>query len=297
MKFMEKQTLKNYLNSINYTNSEFDDFWELGNATSLSEDTKGQKLEFYRGPLLYALICHLKPKKILEFGTGGGYSTLCMAKALSDSKIDGKIYTIDRVGNKEKISRFYQLPNDKQPQKMLISNYEIWKKVAKSEVINKIIPIQGYSGMVMDKTEFDQIDFCYVDGNHSYEGTKHDFLSFLQVASNNFAVLFDDYIDRDFYGVKEFVDKEIDSKFNPILIDSDPDKKLEQFVKKDHDYGMVYFEHKLNNSVLKNYNKNEINLFLKQYRNNDYRIRARRYNLEKKIPFLKNIKFKFWKNN
>ena len=63
-KFMKKVALNNFLNSINFTNSEFDDFWTLGNATSLSEDTKGQKLEFYRGPLLYALICYLKPKKI-----------------------------------------------------------------------------------------------------------------------------------------------------------------------------------------------------------------------------------------
>jgi len=294
---MKKVTLNDFLKGINFTDNQFDDFWKLGNATSLSEDTKGQKLEFYRGPLLYALISYLKPKKILEYGTGGGYSTLCMAKALSDLKIDGKIYTIDRVGNKEKISRFYQLPEDKQPQKMTISNYEIWKKVSRSEVIDKIIPIQGYSGIVMDKTELNQIDFCYVDGNHSYEGTKHDFLSFLQVASNNFAVLFDDYIDRDFYGVKKFVDKEINPKYDSVLIDSDPEKELEQFVKEDLDYGMVYFKHKSNNSILDNYDKNEINLFLKQYRNNDYRVRARRYNIERKIPFLKNIKFKFWKKN
>ena len=294
---MDKIGVKQFLNSINFLNTQFDDFWTLGNATSLSEDTMGQKLEFYRGPLVYALICHLKPKRILEFGTGGGYSTLCMAKALSDLKIDGKIYTIDRVGNKEKISRYYQLPSDKKPQKNLISNYEIWKSVASSEWINKIIPIQGYSGIVMDKNQFENIDFCYVDGNHSYDGTKHDFLSFLKVASINFSVLFDDYIDRDFYGVKEFVDKEIDDKFDAILIDSDPKKDLEQFVKKDHDYGMVFFEYKLDTPILKNYNKNEIDLFLKQYRNNDYRVRSRRYNLEKKIPLLKNIKFKFWKKN
>ena len=294
---MKKVALNNFLNSINFTNSEFDDFWTLGNATSLSEDTEGQKLEFYRGPLLYALICYLKPKKILEFGTGGGYSTLCMAKALSDSKIDGKIYTIDRVGNKEKISRYFQLPSDKQPQKMVISNYEIWKKIASSEWINKIIPIEGYSGIAMNKNQFDNIDFCYIDGNHSYDGTKHDFLSFLQVASINFSILFDDYIDRDFYGVKEFVDKEINDKFDAILIDSDPKKDLEQFIKKEPDYGMVFFDHKSDNSILKNYDEKEIDLFLKQYRNNDYRIRSRRYNLEKKIPFLKNIKFKFWKKN
>jgi hypothetical protein len=294
---MKKQTLSDFLKSINFINSEFDDFWTLGNATSLSEDTEGQKLEFYRGPLLYALICYLKPKKILEFGTGGGYSTLCMAKALTDSKIDGKIYTVDRVGNTEKISRYYQLPSDKHPQKNDISNYEIWQSVASSEWIKKIIPLQGYSGVVMDKSNFQNIDFCYIDGNHSYDGTKHDFLSFLKVASNNFSVLFDDYIDRDFYGVKKFVDKEINPKYDSVLIDSDPEKELEQFVKEDLDYGMVYFKHKSNNSILDNYDKNEINLFLKQYRNNDYRVRARRYNIERKIPFLKNIKFKFWKKN
>ena len=292
---MKKLTLNNFLNSINFSNSQFDDFWTLGNATSLSEDNKGQKLEFCRGPLLYALICYLKPKKILEFGTGGGYSTLCMAKALTDSKIDGKIYTVDRVGNTEKISRYYQLPSDKHPQKNDISNYEIWQYVASSEWIKKIIPLQGYSGVVMDKSNFQNIDFCYIDGNHSYDGTKHDFLSFLKVASNNFSVLFDDYIEREFYGVKEFIDEEVEPNFNSFLIDTDPNKDFLQFVKKEHDYGMVYFKHESNFSALKNYNEIEVNSFLKQYRNNDSRIRSRRYNVERKIPFIKNIRFKFWK--
>ena len=136
-----------------------------------------------------------------------------MAKALTDFKIDGKIYTIDRVGNDEKISRFYQLPNDKEPQKNKISNKEIWKSIASREWIDKIITIQGYSGIVMGTKNFSNIDFCYVDGVHTYEGTKHDFLSFLKIASNSFSVLFDDYIARDFYGVKEFIDKEVEPHF------------------------------------------------------------------------------------
>jgi len=292
---MKKLTFNDFLDSINFSNKQFDDFWTLGNATSLSEDTEGQKFEFNRGPLLYALICHLKPKQILEFGTGGGYSTLCMAKALVDSKIDGKIYTIDRVGNKEKISRYFQLPSNKQPQTKIISNYEIWKLVASSECINKIIPIQGYSGIVMDKNQFKNIDFCYVDGNHSYDGTKHDFISFLKIASKNFSILFDDYIEREFYGVKEFIDKEVEPNFNSILINTDPNKDFQQFIKKEHDYGMVYFKHESTNSALKNYNQTDVDLFLKQYRKNDYRVRSRRYNIERKIPFIKNIRFKFWK--
>ena len=81
---MDKIGLKQFLNSINFSELSLEDYWTLGNATSRSEGAGDQLLEFYRGPLLYALICHLKPRRILEFGTGGGYSTLCMAKALSD---------------------------------------------------------------------------------------------------------------------------------------------------------------------------------------------------------------------
>ena len=293
---MKTIQLKDFLNSIGFSNISFEDFWTLGNATSLSEDTGGQQLEFHRGPLLYSLVSFLKPKRILEFGTGGGYSTLCMAKALTDFKIDGKIYTIDRVDNDEKISRFYQLPNDKEPRKNKISNKEIWKSIAPSEWIDKIITIQGYSGIVMDTKNFKNIDFCYIDGVHTYEGTKHDFLSFLKVASNTFSVLFDDYIDRDFYGVKEFIDKEVEPYFQPSLINADPNGNFKKFLKTEHDYGMVYFNHNSEIPAIKNYNAHDVNVFLKKYRNNDYRIRALRYNLEKKIPFLKNIKFKFWKN-
>jgi hypothetical protein len=291
MMSMEKKSFSDFLKFLGYDDLSLDDFWILGNSTNNAD----KQLEFHRGPLLYALICYLKPKKILEFGTGGGYSTLCMAKALTDSKIDGKIYTVDRVGNTEKISRYYQLPSDKHPQKNNISNYEIWKSIAPLEWIEKIIPLQGYSGIVMDKNKFENIDFCYIDGNHSYDGTKHDFLSFLQIASNNFSVLFDDYIEREFYGVKEFIDKEVEPNFHSFLIDTDPNKDFHQFIKKEHDYGMVYFKHESNFSALKNYNEIDVNSFLKQYRNNDSRIRSRRYNVEKKIPFIKNIRFKFWK--
>ena len=117
MNSINNTNLEDFLSSINSQKLNLDDFWTLGDATSLSEETHGQRLEFHRGPLLYSLISHLKPKKILEFGTGGGYSTLCMAKALDDHDIDSHIYTIDRVGNDEKIDRFFKLSNNNLPQK------------------------------------------------------------------------------------------------------------------------------------------------------------------------------------
>ncbi len=294
---MEIISLDDFFRFIESPNLKLDEFWTLGDATSLwkSENNEFLKLNFHRGPLLYALVGYLKPNSILEFGTGGGYSTLCMAKALHDFKIDGKIFTIDRDGNKEKILRCYQLPNDEYPKENKISNFEIWNSIAPQEWIKKIIPLKGYSGIVMENQNFNNIDFCYIDGVHTYEGTKHDFLSFLKVASTSFSVLFDDYISRDFYGVKEFIDKEVDPHFNLQLIKTDIEKNCQKFSKFSHEYGMIYSKYHSDIPAMKNYDQKTVDMFLKKYRNNDNAVRTVRYNLEKKIPFLKNIRFKFWK--
>ena len=46
-------------------------------------------------PILYDFIATLKPKKIIEFGPGSGYTTICLAKSLEENKIDGHIYSYD----------------------------------------------------------------------------------------------------------------------------------------------------------------------------------------------------------
>ena len=46
-------------------------------------------------PILYDFIVTLKPKKIIEFGPGRGYTTITMAKALIENNIDGHIYSYD----------------------------------------------------------------------------------------------------------------------------------------------------------------------------------------------------------
>jgi len=46
-------------------------------------------------PILYDFVVTLKPKKIIEFGPGSGYTTIAMAKALDDENIDGHIYSYD----------------------------------------------------------------------------------------------------------------------------------------------------------------------------------------------------------
>tara|TARA_Y100000114_G_C11735648_1_gene316004 strand:+ start:129 stop:695 length:567 start_codon:yes stop_codon:yes gene_type:complete len=46
-------------------------------------------------PILYDFVATVKPKKIIEFGPGSGYTTICMAKALQENNIDGHINSYD----------------------------------------------------------------------------------------------------------------------------------------------------------------------------------------------------------
>ena len=46
-------------------------------------------------PILYDFVVTLKPKRIIEFGPGSGYTTICMAKALKENNIDGHIKSYD----------------------------------------------------------------------------------------------------------------------------------------------------------------------------------------------------------
>jgi hypothetical protein len=57
---------------------------------------------------------------------------------------------------------------------------------------------------------------------------------------------------------------------------------------------MIFLDHKSNSPAISMFDKKIINEFLKKYRLID-EYRSKRYNLEKKLPFVKNIKFKFWK--
>ena len=46
-------------------------------------------------PILYDFVVTLKPKKVIEFGPGSGYTTIAMAKALQENNIDGHINSYD----------------------------------------------------------------------------------------------------------------------------------------------------------------------------------------------------------
>lgn len=264
------------------------EFVELGNATALyHENEKFWQLNFERGMLLYALVSKYKPLNILEFGTGGGYSTLIMAKALHDNKIDGKVFTIDSMSIHKKHIRPVCIGSES-PRLEMTTVYDIWKKMAPSNWTEKIILLNGYAREIFDKYKFPKIDFAYIDGAHFYQGVKHDFYSLLTVSSKNFGVLFDDYGAREHYGVKRLLD-ELDAEFDITLIDTDLNRDLIKLnAINNEEYGMCWLNFYNSKQTIDISFFNEIPKFIKKYRKIEKRIKLRVF-INDYFPFLKKI--------
>lgn len=125
---------------------------------------------YERGILIYYLIRQFNLSSMLEIGFGRGYSTFCAARAFHDAGIQGKIVTVDPALNKEFINNLGQVfPKD-------------W--------FSYINFVNGKSQDVLPKLD-EKFDLFYIDGDHSYAGTKLDWELTRDKCKS--VVLFDDY--------------------------------------------------------------------------------------------------------
>jgi predicted O-methyltransferase YrrM len=125
---------------------------------------------YERGILLYSLVSTFEIESYLEIGFGRGYSAFCVAKAMCDKGIDGKIVTIDPGLDKDFLSNL--------------------SKVFPGEWFDKIQFVKGTSqeGMRDIKEKFDMV---YIDGDHRYDAVKLDW-DMTKKLYNKF-LIFDDY--------------------------------------------------------------------------------------------------------
>jgi len=254
-------------------------------------------INFERGMLLYALIAKFQPKTILEIGTAEGYSTLCMAWAMSDFNINGKIFTIDPKSHHKIIERRIKINVNDESVKMSLSTADLWKKFALPEWIEKIEVLTGYSGDILRTKNFPKIDFCYIDGSHVYDTVKQDFFNILKLVSEKFNILFDDYVPNRNDGVTKIIDEDIVNNFETIFIKTNTKSQRIKLKKKSFDELVMCFigSDSLKKSLWETYNEKQVNNYLNKYRLTASRIKIRK-KFESKIPFFKKIRFQWWKN-
>ena len=127
---------------------------------------------YERGILLHSLIKTFNISSVLEIGTGRGYATMCMAKAMSDLGVEGKITTVDPSINERQ--EFFQGLTKVFPRQW-------WSKVQF---------IDGKSEDFLQGTN-EKYDLIYIDGDHRYDAVLKDW-NLCKDRYNKF-LLFDDY--------------------------------------------------------------------------------------------------------
>jgi len=294
----KKISIQEFILNLDVNLPEREKFLQLSRITPINpKRSENFVINFERGMLLYALIAKIQPKTVLEIGTAEGYSTLCMAWAMSDYKINGKIFTVDPKPHDQPIERLVKIEQNDTSRKMNLSTKDLWEKFASQEWIEKIQVITGYSGEILKNKQFPEIEFCYIDGSHVYEAVKHDFFATLKLVSEKFNILFDDYIPDRHDGVTKIIDEEIVNVFDTTFIKTNTKDQIKKLKIDDEELIMCFIDSKsLKKPLWEIYEKNKIEEFLKRYRFTEKRIKIRK-KIDKRIPFLKNIRFRWWKNN
>ena len=189
-------------------------FVRFGDLTKLRRRTDGT---FYRanyesGLLLDSLIRHYRPRHVLEIGTGRGFGALCMSRAMCHSGLEGRIVSIDVKGYEE--PQEWCIDDGAGPRVDRLSLMQVWEKHSPADVRDRIELRQGTSMEVMKallEQEVFRPDFVYIDGDHTYEGVRHDFWASFLLANRPVRTLLDDYSPRsDRFGVRRLVEEDLE---------------------------------------------------------------------------------------
>ena len=218
---MRTTTINQKILALGRSLPEQDWFDRVGDLTALrgSEADGFYRSNYDRGPLLYSLIAARRPTTVLEFGTGRGYGTVCMAKAMVDHKIDGQIFTVDVLGFNDR--QTWPINRGFGPAVEMLSAADVWNRHFETALLDRINRLTGDSGTLAEEwrqRDRPKPDFGFIDAGHRYEEVRHDYFTFLSICSPRPVILFDDYSTRPDFGVKRLVDTEVASGFNIELL-------------------------------------------------------------------------------
>ena len=295
MPFLNSVKIDQFIDSLDVKTPPKEKFLELTHIFPISPQLNFPKQipNYERGILLYSLIAKYKPKNVLEIGTAEGYSTLCMAWAMTDYNINGKIFTIDPKPFDVPVERNVTWEDNPKHDTVMLSRRELWNKFADKEWIKKIEVLTGFSGEVLQKnTKLPKMDMGFIDGSHVYEAVVHDFYAFLEIASESFYLLLDDYVPNENDGVTKTIDEEVAPNFDIALIQTNAkEQRKESGESQDELYICWLDSESLKKPLREIYPKSKSEQIINKYLKWEKRWKLRK-NLNTKIPLLGRFRFR-----
>jgi len=214
--------------SGNFNDQPGDDWTEvrdIAKLTALRSDADANFYisNFWRGPMLYSLVRRLKPRTILELGTGRGYGALSMALALNDGGIESSLITVDRTPGDVKYDWAY-VDSSGNNKITNVSLNDFWRENIPEALTNRIDFRCGDTADVHNLLADvgSKVDLVFIDGDHSYNGVALDFLSSYSVSAPNAVFVFDDYSTASGYGIRRLIIEDLSRFFSVKVIDMEP---------------------------------------------------------------------------
>jgi hypothetical protein len=295
MPFADPIKIDQLINSLNVQLPSKEKFLQLTRIFPIYPQLESNPvINYERGILLYSLIAKYKPENVLEIGTAEGYSTLCMAWAMVDHNINGKIFTIDPKPFDIPVEREITWEKNLEHNTVSLSTKELWNKFANKEWIKKIEVLTGFSGEILQKKtkELPKMDMGFIDGHHAYEAVIHDFYAFLQTASENFCLLFDDYNPNENRDVTKVINEEVVPNFDVTLIRTNAKQQRKEANELENELDMCWLEsNSLKKPLREVYPKSKSDQIISKYLKWEKRWKLRK-TLNSKIPLLDKFRFR-----
>lgn len=138
---------------------------------------------------------------IYETGTARGFSSLVLARALSDSAACGRIFTFDLVPHGRRM--FWNCIDDHYGPQSREELLKPWEKLVRRYVTF----INGESRIQLEKVNSGRINFAFLDGAHTYDDVMFEMTLVSGRQNKDDVIVFDDYSIKSFPGVVRAVDE------------------------------------------------------------------------------------------
>lgn len=173
--------------------------------------SKGSSINWAHGRVLYsALTEYLRVHQsddtsdritIIETGTARGFSTLCMARALSDARRAGTILTIDILPHESKI--YWNCIDDLDGKKTRRELLSPW-----SDLTSKfVVFLWGESRALLPAVATDRVHFAFIDAAHDFDTVMFEFSHVGPRQRRGDVIVFDDVTPSLFPGIVRAVDE------------------------------------------------------------------------------------------